>query len=176
MEALAGYGSSDSDVDDEDRVEDDALKEDEGSSYSAKRVHAEDDAAKGNAANCRKVRPRTLSSALPSASEIFEKVAAPTFLSQPKPSPVSYEMKRPPERTKRPESKRTATPVVVAEAVAPQQQATPSVGGAKVGHGKQAVGKAETTRQKNKRKQALGQATFSVKAERECPDIWQGGK
>ena len=32
----------------------------------------------------------------------------------------------------------------------------------------------ETTRQKNKRKEALGQAKFTVKAERECPDIWQG--
>lgn len=35
--------------------------------------------------------------------------------------------------------------------------------------------KSETTRQKNNRKQKLGQATFTVKAERECPDIWQGG-
>lgn len=34
--------------------------------------------------------------------------------------------------------------------------------------------KSETTRQKNNRKQKLGQATFTVKAERECPDVWQG--
>lgn len=35
--------------------------------------------------------------------------------------------------------------------------------------------KEETTRQKNSRKQKLGQANFTVKSNRECPDIWQGG-
>jgi hypothetical protein len=34
--------------------------------------------------------------------------------------------------------------------------------------------KEETTRQKNARKQKLGQANFTVKSNRECPDIWQG--
>ena len=36
--------------------------------------------------------------------------------------------------------------------------------------------KEETTRQKNARKQKLGQANFTVKSNRECPDIWQGSK
>jgi len=31
----------------------------------------------------------------------------------------------------------------------------------------------ETVRQKNKRKQKLGQAKFTVKSERECPDIYR---
>ena len=34
--------------------------------------------------------------------------------------------------------------------------------------------KEETVRQKNARKQRLGQAKFTVKSNRECPDIWQG--
>lgn len=33
----------------------------------------------------------------------------------------------------------------------------------------------ETTRQKNKRKEQRGQAKFTTKSERDCPDIWQGG-
>mmetsp|Transcript_24129 Transcript_24129/g.48385 ORF Transcript_24129/g.48385 Transcript_24129/m.48385 type:complete len:162 (+) Transcript_24129:3-488(+) len=32
----------------------------------------------------------------------------------------------------------------------------------------------ETTRQKNTRKQKLGQANFTVKDNRECPDLWRG--
>ena len=39
---------------------------------------------------------------------------------------------------------------------------------------KPAKPKEETTRQKNARKQARGQANFTVKSNRECPDIWQG--
>lgn len=39
---------------------------------------------------------------------------------------------------------------------------------------KAAKPKEETTRQKNARKQARGQANFTVKSNRECPDIWQG--
>lgn len=34
--------------------------------------------------------------------------------------------------------------------------------------------KEETTRQKNARKQKMGQATFTAKSNRDCPDIWQG--
>ena len=34
--------------------------------------------------------------------------------------------------------------------------------------------KDETTRQRNARKEKLGQAKFTVKSNRECPDIWQG--
>jgi len=34
--------------------------------------------------------------------------------------------------------------------------------------------KEETTRKKNARKEKLGQAKFTVKSERECPDVWQG--
>jgi hypothetical protein len=34
--------------------------------------------------------------------------------------------------------------------------------------------KEETVRQKNARKQKMGQANFTVKSNRECPDVWQG--
>jgi len=34
--------------------------------------------------------------------------------------------------------------------------------------------KEESVRQKNARKQKLGQANFTVKSNRECPDVWQG--
>ena len=34
--------------------------------------------------------------------------------------------------------------------------------------------KQETVRQKNNRKEKLGQAKFTVKANRDCPDIWRG--
>ena len=32
----------------------------------------------------------------------------------------------------------------------------------------------ETTRQKNKRKEQRGQAKFTLKEGRDCPDIWRG--
>ena len=34
----------------------------------------------------------------------------------------------------------------------------------------------ETTRQRNKRKEGLGQAKFTLKEDRDCPSIWDGGK
>ena len=33
----------------------------------------------------------------------------------------------------------------------------------------------ETTRQRNKRKEGLGQAKFTLKENRDCPSIWDGG-
>ena len=33
----------------------------------------------------------------------------------------------------------------------------------------------ETTRQRNKRKEGLGQAKFTLKEDRDCPSIWDGG-
>ena len=33
----------------------------------------------------------------------------------------------------------------------------------------------ETTRQRNKRKEGLGQAKFTLKEDRDCPTIWDGG-
>jgi hypothetical protein len=40
--------------------------------------------------------------------------------------------------------------------------------------GTQSTRKEETTRQKNARKQKMGQATFTAKSNRDCPDIWHG--
>lgn len=34
----------------------------------------------------------------------------------------------------------------------------------------------ETTRQRNKRKEGLGQAKFTLKEDRDCPSIWDGGR
>ena len=34
----------------------------------------------------------------------------------------------------------------------------------------------ESTRQKNKRKEKLGQAKFTLKEDRDCPSIWDGGR
>ena len=33
----------------------------------------------------------------------------------------------------------------------------------------------ETTRQRNKRKEGLGQAKFTLKEDRDCPSLWDGG-
>ena len=82
-----------------------------------------------------------------------------TMKKQQDPSPPS-------EAAAPPTTKGPRPPATIADSV-PRSKAV-------VGTKRKADTKAETTRQKNNRKQKLGQATFTVKAERECPDIWQG--
>lgn len=108
-------------------------------------------------------------SLLPSAAELFSAVSAPTFLGKTDPSNDICQVKRKKEETQSLPIKTPASTVSqpkLASLAVSTETALPL--------SESLQKKKETTRQKNNRKERLGQAKFTIKSERECPDIWRG--
>lgn len=80
------------------------------------------------------------------------------------------------ERRRRDEEARAAAEarlrVAAEEATAPQSSS--ATAGTKYVNTKRKPAD-ETTRAKNKRKEKLGQAKFTLKEDRDCPSVWDGG-
>lgn len=111
-------------------------------------------------------KKRAATSLLPSADALFSSVEAPKFLKQEKSAELEYEVKKPKAAADSVPSATNELPDVAMNA--PKREIREPF------EEQTEAKKKETTRQKNNRKEKLGQAKFTIKSERECPDIWRG--